>query len=406
MLAPTLRLAVRNLTRHRGRTALSIGAIAFGVAGLIVTGGFVEDVFVQLAEATIHSQLGHVQVARRDYFGQGAGRPADYLIEAPAPLMRRLAALPGVDDALSRVRFSGLLNNGRADLAIVGEGVEPDKETRLGTYLTITAGRPLAASDRFGMLIGQGAADTLRLKPGDVTTLVVNTEQGAVNTLDFTVIGVFRSFSRDFDARAVRIGLPAAQELLAVEGVNTIVLVLRETGDTAMLAQEAARTSGSEFEIKTWTELSDFYIKTRALYERQFRVLELIVLCLIILSVLTSINMTVAERIGEFGTMRALGNTGRDVFRLVLVECAMLGIGGSALGVVLGVATALTLSSIGIPMPPPPNADVGYTALVRLEPSVIALAFATGAISSLLASVLPARRAARIPIVIALRQNV
>ena len=406
MLASTVQLATRNLTRQRGRTLLSIGAIAFGVGGLIVTGGFVEDVFVQLAEATIHSQLGHVQVARQGYFAQGAGRPADYLIEAPAPLMRRLAALPGVDEALPRVSFSGLLNNGRADLSIVGEGVEPDKENRLGTYLTITAGRALAASDRFGMVVGQGAADALRLSPGNVATLVVNTEQGAVNTLDFTVIGVFRSFSRDFDARAVRIGLSAAQELLAAEGINTIVLLLKETRDTTSIAHAAALASGERFEIKSWTELSDFYLKTRALYERQFRVLEFIVLCLIVLSVLTSINMTITERMGEFGTMRALGNRGRDVFRLIVVESTVLGVVGSALGVGLGITLALLLSAIGIPMPPPPNADAGYTALVRIVPSVIVLAFTTGAISSMLASVLPARRAARISIVSALRQNV
>jgi putative ABC transport system permease protein len=56
-------------------------------------------------------------------------------------------------------------------------------------------------------------------------------------------------------------------------------------------------------------------------------------------------------------------------------------------------------------MPPPPNSNLGYTAAIRLVPSVIAAAFLTGWIAAILASLPPALRAARIPVVEALRQN-
>jgi putative ABC transport system permease protein len=79
---------------------------------------------------------------------------------------------------------------------------------------------------------------------------------------------------------------------------------------------------------------------------------------------------------------------------------------GAALGVVLGVAVAIAISLIGIPMPPPPNANLGYTAAIRLVPAVIAGAFATGLVATVLASLLPAWRVSRIPVVEALRQNI
>src|SRR5438045_3193307 len=56
-----LRLAVRNLMRQKLRTTITIAAIAFGVAALILSGGFVRDMFIQLGEALIHSQSGHLQ---------------------------------------------------------------------------------------------------------------------------------------------------------------------------------------------------------------------------------------------------------------------------------------------------------------------------------------------------------
>ena len=70
-----LRLALRNIFRQWLRTGLTLLAIATGVTGLILSGGFVEDVYLQLGEATIHSQLGHLQVANAGY--RRAGRDAD-----------------------------------------------------------------------------------------------------------------------------------------------------------------------------------------------------------------------------------------------------------------------------------------------------------------------------------------
>ena len=57
-----LLLALHNIFRHKVRTFLTLAVIVFGVVGLILTGGFIEDIFIQLREATIHSQLGHLQI--------------------------------------------------------------------------------------------------------------------------------------------------------------------------------------------------------------------------------------------------------------------------------------------------------------------------------------------------------
>lgn len=401
------KLAWRNVFRHKVRTAMTLLVVVTGVVGLILSGGFVHDIFVQLAEVLIHSQSGHVQVSRKGYFDSGMRSPDKYLIEEPEALRTTVASIPGVQDAMGRLYFSGLLNNGRSDLPIIGEGVEPSREKKLGSSIIIKQGRMLEDKDGNGVIIGQGLANALKLKPGDVATLVINTPDGALNSLEFVVIGVFQTFSNDYDARAVRIPLAAAQELLATTGINTLVLSLAETRDTDRVALELANKLGKDgLEVKTWLQLNEFYTQTVEMYDAQFGVLRLIILLLVLLSVANGVNMSIFERIGEFGTMMAVGNRGGSVFVLIIKENLIIGAIGATAGVMLGIVLATAISAIGIPMPPPPNSDLPYTGHVLIIPSVVLSSFAVGLIATVGASLLPALRVRRIPVVEALNQNI
>lgn len=402
-----LKLALRSVFRQKVRTLMTLAAIAFGVVGLVLSGGFVQDVFIQLGEALIHSQSGHLQITRAGFFEHGSRTPDDYIISDVAAVKSVVSDLDQVEDVMGRVYFSGLLNNGKTDLSIIGEGVEPDAETKLGTYMVIKSGRQLNGTDTQGMMLGEGIARSAGLKPGDQVTLLLNTSDGALNTADFVIVGVFQTYSKEFDARAVRIPLAAAQTLLNTDGVNAVVVSLKRTPDTgAVHALLTQRLDPTVFELMSWQELNDFYAKTVVLYKRQFGVLQLIVLLMVLLSVANSVNMSTFERVGEFGTLRALGNRSGHVFRLILVENTIVGLIGGLLGVALGIVLALVISAIGIPMPPPPNANLGYTALIRIVPEEIAMAFAVGFLATVCASILPARRVVRIPVVDALRQSI
>lgn len=401
------KLAFRNIFRNRLRTALTLAAIVCGVAAIIVSGGFVEDVFVQLREATIHSRLGHVQIFRAGYLEYGRREPSHYLITQPQQVVDAVRAIPHVQEVMTRVNFSGLANNGRADLPVIGEGVEPDKEARLGTATIFVAGHPLQDADPYGVVVGEGVAKALKLQPGDFLNLTVNTPQGALNSLEFKIVGVFRTFSKDYDDRAVRIAQEAARELLFTPAVHSIVVALDDTAATDAVAVRIRSLLAKQgYEVKTWHELADFYNKTVALYRRQFGALQFIILIMLVMSVASTVNMVVYERTGEFGTLLALGLRRRQLFRLVLLENTLLGVIGALVGVAVGVALALALSAVGIEMPPPPGSSAGYTASIRVVPWALAVAAITGALAAFTAAILPGRRAARLPVVDALRHNI
>jgi len=399
-----VQLAARNLLRHQVRTATALAAIAFGATAIILAGGFVHDLYFQLGEALIHSQSGHLQVGQPAVFAQGSRTPEKHRIVSPEKVKQQLAQVPGVTHTMARLSFAGLLNNGRVDVPILGEGIEPGPEAELAKSISILSGRMLTAEDRSGILVGEGLARTLQLKPGDPVMAVSSTLDGAMNTGDFSVTGVFRSFSKDYDERAVRLPLAAAQELLATADANLIVVLLDRTSRSTEAAREAERLlAGSGLAVKRWDEINDFYASTVALYDRQFAVLRLIMLFMVLLGVANAVNMSVFERMSEFGTMRALGSRSGFVVALVLTECLLLGVVGALVGVLAGALLAGVISLIGIPMPPPPNSNAGYTAQILLSPEILWQAFAIAAVAAPLSGLVPGLRARRVAIVDALR---
>lgn len=402
-----LKLASRNIFRQKVRTAMTLSAIIFGVVGLILSGGFIQDIFVQLGEALIHSQSGHLQVVKEGYYTYGSRSPEKYMMADAGKVTKVMATIPEVDDVLARVSFSGLLSNGRSDWPIVGEGVEPDKEQKMGSFMRIVDGRQLKNGDSFGITVGQGVAKAINVVPGDRLSLLLNTPEGALNTMEFEVVGIFQSFSKDFDDRAVRIHIAAAKELLGTTGINTIVVSLKKTSDTSPMAEKLqSLLVGQGYEVRTWIQLNDFYEKTIDLYKQQFGFLQVIVLIMVLLSVGNSVNMNIFERVGEFGTMMALGNRSSEVFRLVVTENVLIGVIGASVGVVVGIVLAIVISEFGIPMPPPPNANLGYMASIRIMPLEVIAAMGVGVVATVCASIPPAARVMRIPVVNALRQCV
>ena len=402
-----IQLALRNIGRQRSRALLTLASIWLGIVSLILAAGFVDDILFQLREATIHSQLGHFQVHAPGHVDSGHRDPLAHTLFHPQDAIAKLREIRGVATVAARLSFAGSLSNGRAQLPVIVEGVEPEAEASIGSALSIVAGKPLESTSGPAAIVGEGVARALRLAPGDPLTLLVSTRDGALNTLDVPLAGVFRSPFKDYDARVVRIKLHDAQELVGRNSVNALAVLLnsRASTDDAITAARSALPSG-KYDIRAWWQLADFYQATVALYRRQFLVLQSIVALMVLLGVANSINMSLHERQAEFGTTRALGYGPNAVFRQIVTESALLGVAAAILGVVLGAALAVAISAIGINMPPPPNSEVGYTATIRLSAWNFALAAGTGIVASVAGAILPALRLARMPIVDALRRAV
>jgi putative ABC transport system permease protein len=397
-------IAVRNVVRQGRRALLTLVSICVGVASLVIAAGFIEDLLSQLRESTIHSQLGHLQVFAPGYVDSGRRDPLAHTLENPALTATTLRAIPDVAIVGGRLTFSGLLSNGRSDVPVMIEGVQASVETRIGSAIAMVAGTPLNSAGASGIVIGEGVASSLKLRQGDPVTLLASTREGALNTFDTRIDGVFRSPFKDYDAHAVRMNLADAQSLVNGDILNSIVVLLRNTSSTDA-ALEAARHAlpTSTYDVRPWWELADFYVSTESLYQRQFLVLQVIVALMVLLGVANSVNMMLHERRAEFGTVRALGYRAGSIFTQILLETALLGAAGAIAGVALGIVLGSIISAVGIDMPPPPNSDVGYTATIRLTGWNLLTAAGSGVLAAIAGCIFPARHLARMPIVEALR---
>jgi putative ABC transport system permease protein len=412
LVAPQARIAWRNILRQKRRTAAALAAVAFGVIALVVASSFIEWILWATRETTIHSHLGHVQVTKKGFQTDGVADPFAYILPPDLQARGILEATPQVKVMAPRLNFSGLASHGDSTVSFIGEGVQPEREQaihsahKLARSVNIVAGEDLDPSAPDGVILGEGLATNLGVKPGDQLVLLAKPRSGSINAVEVKVRGLFATISKAYDDSALRVPLGTAKTLLRVTGDHRLVLLLDQTERTPRtIAQLRQQFGEKELEFTPWYELADFYNKTATLFAAQTAVVKLIIAIIIVLSISNTLMMSVMERTGEIGTSMALGITRSRVLAQFLSEGLLLGVLGGGIGVVLGIAATLALSAIGIPMPPPPGQSWGYTAELRLTPGIVWDAFLLAVVTTLLASLYPAWKASRLIIVDALRFN-
>ena len=399
-------LAFRNLYRQPRRTGLALLAVAFGVIALVLAGGFIEWGLWFGRDSTIHSQLGHMQVAKNGYFENGIADPFNYLLPGKAKELDQIKALGTVEVVGPRLSLSGLVSIGESTISFIGDGVDPDAEENLSRSLTIRDGQNLSSKDAKGIILGRGLAANLDAHVGDSIVLLATTVRGTTNAVEVHVRGIFSTVTKAYDDAALRMPIEVARKLLRVEGAHTWVVLLKETDLTSSVAGQIRGISGGvTYQVREWRDMADFYNKTETLLVKQFGIVKVIIGLIIVLSISNTMMMAVLERTGEIGTIMALGTRRRGVLQVFLAEGFVIGLVGATIGLVAGYALAGIISYFGIPMPPAPGMADAYTARILVTGSLAIESFSLAALTTLLASVYPAWKAGRMIVVDALRAN-
>jgi putative ABC transport system permease protein len=397
-------LGANNLTRNPSRSFVAVVAIVGGVAAFLLAGGFIEWILKATREATIHSQLGHIQIVRPGFFDRGLADPYSFLLEQGSDELVTIRSMPNVVSVTPRLVLSGLISRGETTLAFSGEGVDPDGERLISTELHMLDGVGLTDGDKARVLVGEGLARNLGVATGDAIVLLVSTARGTPNAVEAVVSGVFMTAAKDYDDYAVRLPIELARKLMRVQGATSWVVLLDQTEKTGSLVDELrARMAPERYQVVPWRDLADFYNKTEALFSKQVNVVKAIIALIIVLTIMNTLTMTVLERTAEIGTSLAIGVPGRSIVRLFVIEGLLIGIIGGVAGILTGSVLGMVISKIGIPMPPPPGMTHGYVGGIVVSWSLILDALILAVITTLAASLFPAWRAGRMSIVDALR---
>ena len=402
-----LKIAFLNIFRNKRRTFLTMLVIVFGITSIIIFGGYVQYQYWGLRESFIRTQLGHIQVYKKGYAQEGNIDPLQYLISDYEQVRRVIHEVqPEVRAVSAQLEFSGLVSTSEKTTVFIGKGIEPETDYLISSAEVIRRGRDISQFDVEAGILGIGLADGLGVNPGEFVTLLTSTKKGGINAVDFELKGVFKSGIKEYDDKALKIPLSLAQYLLNVREVSKLIILLKNTDDTKMVAQNLKSVferKGFDLEIKSWDELAPFYHSVVSLYNGIFRFIGGIIGIIVIFSIANTLLMSVMERVNEIGTIRAMGATRPLVLQSFIYEGIIIGIIGGIIGVIIGIIMSCLININGIPMPAAPSMTRGYVAYIIITPQLLIYGFLLALVTAFISSIFPARKASKMKIVDALR---
>ena len=398
-----LTLTLRGLRSHKRRLVGTVLAVLLGVGfmagSLIFTDTMRASFSGVYADAERDTDALVRGPATIDAYTGTQRAPVD------AALIERVAAVPGVAGVASRVEgFAQVLDADGKTVDDISAGAAPAgaawTDVDALNPFDLVAGRGPRTSDE--VVIDRSLADEVDLAPGDGTTVLT-----ASGPVDVKVVGIATFGDADNRAgnRTVLFPLETAQELLGRTGtVDSIAVETADGVSQAQVAKAIDAALGDDVETITGAALTeensnrknedvDFF----GTFMQVFAAIALLIGAFIINN---TFAILIAQRTKELALLRAIGASARQVRRSVALEATVVGIIASAAGLLVGIGVAQGIKtlwqSFGITLPEGP--------LVISSTSLL-MAFAVGVVVTVGSALLPARRAAKVAPVAAMRDT-
>ena len=370
-------LATSHLRARWRQTLMLMASVAVGVAilttALSLTNGFEADLIGRILGTTPHVSVTNAV----------SGRVANY--EA---LQKDIAAMDEVETALPYISGQGLLTRTGQAAGVLVRGIDPEQEAKnrdwtrfvlVGDLEAVPGGvPPIMLGGELAKKLGVGMGDRLKLVTGTATSQEV------------VVTGIYQAGLYEYDAHIAYVTLDTAQKLFRMDdAVTGIAVRLKEVFD----APEIARTIQDRYpyHVRPWTVQNQSLMAALALEKRVIFLVILFIIVVATMGIANTLAMWVLERNRELSLVRAVGATGAQIGALVVTEGMVVALGGTALGLLAGVGLSLGLATFPIALP----SDVYYIDKlpVEMQAGDFVMTAIAAIIISLLACLLPARRA-------------
>ncbi len=413
MLRLYLGLTIRNLMRHKRRTLLTSAAIAVGILYFIAFDSIMTGADRDAIRNLIDLETGHLQIVSTKHEEKPSPILEDLLPDG-AGLAARLASVRQVEAVAPRLLLPVSVIGGLDELPAVAVGVDPAADPKVFTIQDyLEAGRWLRPGEH-GLVVGKRLAELLDISLGDLVTLRMRTRTQTLQALDLEVVGLIVSPHPGVNQGQIFLPLDVAQEATgAGGGVTAAVARLGEDADAEAVAASvrALDLGPAPVKVETWQQMTSFLAVSGT--KRNFgSVLLFLIFLISVIGIVNSILLSTLERVHEIGLLKALGMTEGQIVRVFILEGLGLGFLGGLTGVALAALLNLYLVTAGFDisfMIGDSGMDIGYPIAERFYGAwnwgVSALAFLFSLFAALLASFFPARRAARLDAVEALRRS-
>ncbi len=323
-------------------SAISMAGIGLGVTALIVVLS-VYNGFQKVVTERMVSVLGHVEIY--EVSGMGLG---DWHVTASAA-----ARNPQVKGAAPFVELQGMLVHG-GDLlrpAIV-RGILPGEEPKVSDIAKQMKQGSLDVLQpgAYNIILGAELARELEAKLGDRVALAISQGNSVSNLApamrSFTVAGTFEAGHNEFDSGLALVHLEDGQQLINAAGPFGLRLRLQDMQKAPAVADELRATLPGQLVVRDWTKLnSAWFAAVKSQKNMMFIILTLII-AVAAFNLVATLVMTVTDKQADIAILRTLGASPLSIMKIFVVQGALVGVFGTAIGVAGGVLLALNVDVI------------------------------------------------------------
>lgn len=405
-------MALRNLGRNRRRTMLAMTSVAISIMLIVFMNGMVGGFLGSIVKNYTKNDVGHINIVTNDYRGRERFAPVNAAIPDSGSVIDALEGTPGLKGATfeERIRFGVLLSAGANTKAALGIAGDPVKERALLMLDrgVLPGGRYIEAPGE--TIMGESLAHDLGMSVGDELKVLTQRADYGLGFKKLRVVGLFRTRVNSLDNAVFQMSLVDARELLGLGAGAQQILVMLPDYRQADAAAEAIRATLAAkgiggLSVRAWSAMGDFprfILMAESIYFWMY-----VIVAFLGAFIITNIMMMVVlERKKEIGLLKSMGMPDHDVLALFLAEGVMMGAGGSAIGVVLGLMANMVLHTVGLDMTSamagfnwPMDNVVYFTVSIPWALAIFVLGVSVSAVVALL----PSRSAARMNPIDAIR---
>lgn len=392
-------IAVKFLREGRGQTALILVGIAVGVSVIVFITALITGLQVNIIDRTLGTQA-HIKIQSPDEVNQvvpaETGTTQLILEDKRAQRLRSvnnwqqvIATLDQLGDVVAVspvVSGPAFARRGQAleSVALVGidvaryQKIIPISDDIVAGQFRVGAGNAVIGkllAENLGLRVG----DKLRLDAGQDSYTVVN------------IAGIFELGVRELDGRYVYLDLKQAQSLLNLPGGVTVIdVTVKDIFAADVVAARIGRLTGLKSE--SWMQTNAQLMNALSSQSLSTNMISLFVALSVAFGIASVLSVSVVQRTREIGILRAMGTTQQQMLQVFLIQGALYGLAGSIAGSVAGYGLVWAFNNLG--------PGLFY---IPVSSTLVPTAMAIATITGVLSAAIPARRAARLDPVVAIR---
>jgi lipoprotein-releasing system permease protein len=322
-------------------SAISLAGIALGVAAVIIVlsimNGFQKDVTGRML-----SVLAHIEI-----FDRTAAMP-DWQAQA-AVAMRN----PEVTGAAPYVQTQAMLVQGRAMLPAVVRGILPFEEGKVSDVAAQVKRGSINALQpgSFNIVLGYGLAQMLRVDVGDKVTMALAqgqvTPAGVIPRMrSFRVSGIMESGHPEFDSAFAFIHIEDAQRMQRLEGPSGLRLKIADMRRAPEVAEALRPSFDKSLEVRDWPKLNANWFAAVQIEKKMMFIVLALIVTVAAFNLVSTLVMTVTDKQADIAILRTLGASPGSIMKIFMVQGALVGLSGTAIGVTGGVLVASNIDVI------------------------------------------------------------